>query len=132
MDTTNLRLRTADRLVSDITAEVGAFCSGRGDGLLNVFVPHATAGVAVIETGSGTEGDLADAVDRLLPPDDRYAHRHGSTGHGRDHVLPAFVSPSVTVPVVAGRPMLGTWQSLVVVDSNVDNPEREVRLSFLG
>jgi secondary thiamine-phosphate synthase enzyme len=96
-----------------------------------VFVPHATAGLALIETGSGSESDLADAVERLLPRQGAYRHRHGSTGHGRDHVLPAFVAPSLTVPVLGGRPALGTWQSLVLVDSNVDNPVRRVRLSFL-
>jgi secondary thiamine-phosphate synthase enzyme len=132
MHTTELRVTTGDRLVTDLTAEVADFCRGRGDGLLNIFLPHATAGVALIETGSGSEGDLAEAIDRLLPGDDRYAHRHGSTGHGRDHVLPAFVSPSMTVPVVGGTPLLGTWQSLVVVDTNGDNRTRRVHLSFLA
>jgi secondary thiamine-phosphate synthase enzyme len=132
MDTTELRIETGDRLVTDLTADVQDFCRGRGDGLLNVFVPHATAGVALMETGSGSEGDLGDAIGRLLPPDDRYGHRHGSRGHGRDHVLPAFVSPSLTVPVLDGRPQFGTWQSLVVVDTNVDNRNRHVRLSFLA
>jgi secondary thiamine-phosphate synthase enzyme len=132
VDTTELRIETGDRLVTDVSREVGDFCRGRGDGLLNVFVPHATAGVALIETGSGSEGDLADTLDRLLPPDDRYAHRHGSPGHGRDHVLPAFVAPAVTLPVVAGVPALGTWQSVVLVDSNSDNRTRRVRLSFLA
>jgi secondary thiamine-phosphate synthase enzyme len=132
VDTTELRIETGDRLVTDVSREVRDFCRGRGDGLLNVFVPHATAGVALIETGSGSEGDLADTLDRLLPPDDRYAHRHGSPGHGRDHVLPAFVAPAVTLPVVAGVPALGTWQSVVLVDSNSDNRTRRVRLSFLA
>ncbi|MDQ1674904.1 MAG: hypothetical protein QOC93_48 [Actinomycetota bacterium] len=132
MDTTELRVETGDRLVTDLTGAALDFCRDRGDGLLNVFVPHATAGVALMETGSGSEGDLADALDRMLPPDDRYGHRHGSRGHGRDHVLPAFVSPSVTVPVVNGAPQLGTWQSLVLVDSNVDNRSRHVRLSFVA
>jgi secondary thiamine-phosphate synthase enzyme len=132
MHTTELRVTTGDRLVTDLTAEVTDFCRGRGDGLLNVFLPHATAGVALIETGSGSEGDLGEAIGRLLPADDRYAHRHGSTGHGRDHVLPAFVSPSMTVPVVGGTPLFGTWQSLVVVDTNTDNRARTVRLSFLA
>ena len=132
MDVTELTLRTGDRLVTDVTAEVASFCAGRGDGLLNVFVPHATAGVALVETGSGTERDLADAVDRLLPLDAGYSHSHGSRGHGRDHVLPAFVAPSLTVPVRGGRPLLGTWQSVVVVDSNGDNPERRLVLSFLA
>lgn len=131
MDTTVLRVRSGSRLVTDLTSELLDFCAGRGDGLVNVFVPHATAGVALMETGSGSEPDLAGAVDRLLPREDRYTHRHGSPGHGRDHVLPAFIAPSVTLPVVDGRPTLGTWQSVVLVDSNVDNPDRTVRLSFL-
>jgi secondary thiamine-phosphate synthase enzyme len=132
MDTTELRITTGERLVTDLTAEVGEFCRGRGDGLLNVFVPHATAGVALMETGSGSEGDLAEVIGRLLPPDDRYGHSHGSRGHGRDHLLPAFVSPSITLPVAGGTPLLGTWQSVVLVDSNVDNRTRHVRLSFLA
>ncbi len=132
MESEELAVRTGSTLVTDLTHQAQRFCSGRGDGLLNVFVPHATAGVALIETGSGTEPDLADAVDRLLPPQDVYRHRHGSRGHGRDHVLPAFVAPSVTVPVLDGRLALGTWQSLVLVDSNADNPDRRVRLSFLA
>jgi secondary thiamine-phosphate synthase enzyme len=107
------------------------FCRARGDGLCHVFVPHATAGVALIETGSGSESDLEDAIDRLLPPEDIYRHRHGSRGHGRDHVLPAFISPALTLPVLGGRPTLGTWQSVVLVDTNADNPDRKVRLSFL-
>ena len=132
MDSVEITVRSGSTLVSDLTGEVESFCEGRGDGLVNVFVPHATAGVAVIETGSGSEADLGDAVDRLLPRDDVYRHRHGSRGHGRDHVLPAFVAPSVTLPVLRGRPALGTWQSVVLVDSNVDNPVRRVRLSFLA
>ena len=131
MDTTVLSLTTGRRLVTDLTADVADFCRGRGDGLCHVFVPHATAGVALIETGSGTESDLADTLERLVPVADVYAHRHGSLGHGRDHVLPALVSPSLTLPVTGGRPMLGTWQSVVLVDPNGDNPRRQVRLSFL-
>ena len=131
MDSTEITVRSGGTLVTDLTHSVQEFCAGRGEGLLSLFVPHATAGVAVIETGSGSESDLADAVERLLPRRDVYRHRHGSTGHGRDHVLPAFVAPSLTVPVLGGRPALGTWQSLVLVDSNVDNPVRRVRLSFL-
>jgi secondary thiamine-phosphate synthase enzyme len=131
METTELRIETGSRLVTDLTGPVLDFCRERGDGLLNVFVPHATAGLALIETGSGSEDDLGEAIDRLLPPDDRYGHRHGSRGHGRDHVLPAFVSPSLTLPVLGGAPQLGTWQSVVLVDSNVDNRSRQVRLSFL-
>jgi secondary thiamine-phosphate synthase enzyme len=103
-----------------------------GRTLVTDFVPHATAGVAIIETGSGSESDLADALERLLPTQDVYDHRHGSTGHGRDHVVPAFVAPSVSVPVIDGRPALGTWQSVVLVDSNGDNPVRNVVLSFLA
>ena len=132
MESSELSVETGDRLVTDLTDEVLGFCAGRGDGLLNLFVPHATAGLAVMETGSGSEHDLGQSVDRLLPPDDRYRHRHGSLGHGRDHVLPAFVSPALTLPVVAGRPALGTWQSVVLVDSNCDNTLRRVRLSFLA
>jgi secondary thiamine-phosphate synthase enzyme len=132
MDTEVVQLRTGARLATDITQMINQFCRERGDGLCHVFVPHATAGVAVIETGSGSEPDLEDAIDRLLPREDIYQHRHGSRGHGRDHVLPAFISPSLTLPVVAGRPTLGTWQSVVVVDTNTDNPDRQVRLSFLS
>jgi secondary thiamine-phosphate synthase enzyme len=131
VETLELSLRTGSRLVTDVTREVADFCSGRGDGLLNVLVPHATAGIAVMETGSGSEDDLADAVDRPLPREDVYRHSHGSRGLGRDHVLPAFVAPSLTLPVRAGRPVLGTWQSVVVVDSNGDNPDRRLVLTFL-
>lgn len=131
MDSTVISVRTGDRLVTDLTYEAESFAAGRGDGLLNVFVPHATAGVALLETGSGTESDLADALERLLPTADIYRHRHGSLGHGRDHVMPAFVSPSLTIPVVGGRLALGTWQSIVLVDPNGDNPQRSVRLSFV-
>ncbi len=127
-----MQLRTGARLATDITQMINQFCRDRGDGLCHVFVPHATAGVAVIETGSGSEPDLEDAIDRLLPREDIYQHRHGSRGHGRDHVLPAFISPSLTLPVVEGRPALGTWQSVVLVDTNTDNPDRQVRLSFLS
>jgi secondary thiamine-phosphate synthase enzyme len=129
--TTELTLDAAGRQLIDLTSQVDRFCADEGDGLLNVFAPHATAGIALIELGSGTEADLVDALDRLLPRDDRYLHRHGSAGHGADHVLPAFVSPSLTLPVVGGRPALGTWQSVVFVDLNADNPRRHVRLSFL-
>lgn len=131
MDSIELRLQTGARLVTDLTPHVSEFCGNRGDGLLNVFVPHATAGVAVLELGSGSEDDLAELLGRLVPRDDRYRHRHGSPGHGGDHVFPALVSPSLTVPVFGGRPALGTWQSIALVDPNVDNPTRQVRLSFL-
>jgi secondary thiamine-phosphate synthase enzyme len=126
-----LELDTTGRSSVDLTTQVRGFTRGLGDGLVNVFVPHATAGVAIIETGSGTEPDLQDTLERLLPVEDIYAHRHGSLGHGRDHVVPAFISPSVSVPVIDGQPVLGTWQSIVLVDTNSDNPHRNVRLSFL-
>lgn len=132
MDTTVLYVDTSGRSVADLTDDAAAFCRDRGDGLLHVFAPHATAGLALIELGSGTDGDLADTLERLLPRDDRYRHRHGAPGHGADHVLPAIVSPSVCVPVLGGRLALGTWQSLVLVDTNVDNPQRQVRLSFVA
>lgn len=131
MDTEVIELRTGTDLASDVTDAVRRFCSGRGDGLCHAFTPHATAGLALIETGSGTEVDLADALARMLPQEDIYRHRHGSPGHGRDHVVPALISPSLTLPVVDGEPALGTWQSLVLVDTNVDNPSRKLRLSFL-
>lgn len=132
MPSTELRIRTGSTLVNDLTDEVGRFCRNRGDGLLNVFAPHATAGVAVMETGSGSEADLAEAIERLLPTQDVYRHRHGALGHGRDHVLPVFVAPSMVVPVLGGLPALGTWQRIVLIDSNGDNPVRTVRLSFLA
>lgn len=122
---------TSATKVLDLTGELRRFAAGGGDGLVHVFVPHATAGLAIIETGSGSEGDLVDALQRLLPRDDRYRHSHGSRGHGGDHVVPAFVSPAVTIPVLAGEPALGTWQSLVLVDTNADNPQRKVRWSFV-
>jgi secondary thiamine-phosphate synthase enzyme len=131
METTVLRVDTSARWLADLTADAAAFCRDRGDGLLHVFVPHATAGVALIELGSGTEDDLAELLDRVLPRDDRYRHAHGARGHGADHVLPAIISPSMVLPVVGGRLALGTWQSLVLVDTNGDNPERQVRLSFV-
>lgn len=118
--------------VRDITEEAARFVDGRGDGLLHVFVPHATAGVALIETGAGSDDDLLRALDDVLPADNRWRHRHGSAGHGRDHVLPAFVAPYATVPVLAGRLALGTWQSICLVDPNGDNPSRQVRFSFLA
>ncbi|WP_346538942.1 YjbQ family protein [Micromonospora sp. DPT] len=127
-----ITVRTGSRpTVQDITAEAERFVAGQGDGLLHVFVPHATAGLAIIETGSGSDDDLLRALDDLLPTDDRWRHRHGSPGHGRDHVLPAFVPPYATLPVLDGRLALGTWQSLTLVDTNGDNSTRQVRLSFL-
>ena len=117
----------------DVTREAAAFVAGEGDGLLNVFVPHATAGVAVIETGDGSDHDFMDSIDRLLPPDDGlYRHRHGSSGHGADHVMPGWISPSTMVPVIGGHLQLGTWQSIVLIDPNRDNPVRKLILSFLS
>ncbi|MEJ8279127.1 secondary thiamine-phosphate synthase enzyme YjbQ [Pseudonocardia spirodelae] len=129
-----IEIRTgSEETVVDLTSRIERFLAGCGarDGLLNVFVPHATAGIAVIETGAGSDGDLLAQLRELLPADDRWRHRHGSSGHGRDHVLPAFVPPSTTLPVIEGRPALGTWQSVCLVDTNVDNPTRSVRLTLL-
>jgi secondary thiamine-phosphate synthase enzyme len=132
MRTEVITVRTGSRpAVRDITDEAGRFVAGQGDGLLHVFVPHATAGVAIIETGAGSDDDLLRALDDVLPADDRWAHRHGSPGHGRDHVMPAFVAPYATLPVVGGRLALGTWQSVCLVDPNGDNATRQVRFSFL-
>ena len=131
MDTEEVRIHTGDRLVIEVTEAVRRFCAGRGDGLCHLFLPHATAGLALMETGSGSETDLGAALERWLPRDDRYVHRHGSTGHGADHLLPAIVSPSLVLAVRAGEPVLGTWQSIVVVDPNGDNPERRLLMHFL-
>lgn len=133
METTELSITTGTQTgVVDITSTASSFVSERGDGLLSVFVPHATAGVAIIEVGAGSDRDLLTAIDELLPAEPhRWAHEHGSPGHGRDHVLPAFVSPSLTIPVLGGKLALGTWQSVVLVDTNVDNQTRRVRLSFI-
>jgi secondary thiamine-phosphate synthase enzyme len=132
VETTVLTIDTGRELVTDLTPRVEQYCAGRGDGLLHVFAPHATAGLALIELGSGSETDLAELLVRWLPRDDRYRHRHGTPGHGADHLLPALVSPSLTLAVLSGRPALGTWQSVVLVDPNVDNRRRSVRLSFLA
>lgn len=138
MDSDVLDVDTSRRRIVDLTDAARQFCTNRDpgnglqDGLLNVFVPHATAGVAVIETGAGSDDDLVDTLERLLPRDDRYRHAHGSAGHGADHVMPALVAPSVTVPVSGGELLLGTWQSVVLVDLNRDNARRSVRLSFVG
>lgn len=131
-----LSLSTGTReTVTDLTRACEDFltetATGR-DGLLNLFVPHATAGLAVLETGAGSDSDLLATLHHLLPADDRWQHRHGSPGHGRDHVLPAFLPPHATLPVIAGRLSLGTWQSVCLVDTNKDNANRQVRLSFLG
>ncbi|MGY1439705.1 secondary thiamine-phosphate synthase enzyme YjbQ [Streptomyces reniochalinae] len=131
-----LRVSTgSSETVHDLTRDCETFLAdaARGrDGLLNVFVPHATAGIAILETGAGSDDDLLAALRDLLPPDDRWRHRHGSPGHGRDHVLPALVPPHATLPVLSGSLELGTWQSICLVDTNGDNPSRQVRLSFLG
>jgi secondary thiamine-phosphate synthase enzyme len=127
-----LSLNTNGRRFVDLTADAQRFCAAdQADGLLQVFVPHATAGLALMETGSGSESDLEGVIERLLPRDDRYTHSHGSPGHGADHLLPAFLSPSLTVPVENGELGLGTWQSIVLVDTNRDNPIRSVIFSLL-
>jgi secondary thiamine-phosphate synthase enzyme len=132
METTVLSVETGRReVVHDLTSDCVSFVRGRGNGLLHVFVPHATAGVAILELGSGSDQDLLASLREVLPVDDRWRHRHGSPGHGRSHVLPALVPPYATVPVLDGRLALGTWQSIALVDLNVDNPSRSVRLSFL-
>ena len=132
MRSKELTIDTGDRRVVDVTDQVRAFARDEGgDGLLNVFLPHATAGVALMETGSGSEEDLEETLERIVPRDDRYSHRHGSTGHGGDHLLPVFVSPSLVVPVEDGELVLGTWQSIVVVDPNRENSRRRIRLSLL-
>jgi secondary thiamine-phosphate synthase enzyme len=136
MESQIIRVRTGgSAVVRDITAECADFARTAavgGDGLLHVFVPHATAGVAIMELGSGSDDDLLAALADLLPADDRWRHAHGSRGHGRSHVLPALVPPYASVPVLGGRLALGTWQSIALVDVNVDNPDRQVRLSFLA
>ena len=131
MQTVEIEVDTSRERIVDLTDRLERFCDGQGDGLVNVFVPHATAGLAIMETGSGSESDLIAALEHLLPRDNRYRHAHGSPGHGADHLLPAIVSPSVTLPVLGGRVTFGTWQSLVLVDLNKDNPRRHVRFSFV-
>ncbi|GAA3116933.1 secondary thiamine-phosphate synthase enzyme YjbQ [Streptomyces rectiviolaceus] len=130
----NITTGSAEK-VFDLTDDIQSFLSeaaaGR-DGLLNVFVPHATAGIAILETGAGSDNDLLATLHTLLPADDRWQHRHGSPGHGRDHVLPALVPPHATLPVLGGRLELGTWQSVCLVDTNRDNPDRKVRVTFLA
>jgi secondary thiamine-phosphate synthase enzyme len=132
METTVLDVDTSRDRIVDLTSRVREFCAGRGDGLCNVFAPHATAGVALIETGARSDDDLVDTLERLLPRDDRYRHAHGSPGHGADHLLPAIVAPTLVIPVQHGDPLLGVWQSVVLVDLNHDNPRRSVRLSFVS
>jgi secondary thiamine-phosphate synthase enzyme len=130
--TKRLTVDTRARRAVDVTDVVGEFAaSAGGDGLLVAFLPHATCGLALIETGAGSEADLEAAIDRLLPREGRYGHRHGSPGHGADHVLPAFIAPSLAIPIQGGRPQFGTWQSVVIVDPNQDNNERTLHLSFL-
>lgn len=132
MRTERFTVDTSGRTVTEITDRVQAFARHEDhDGLLSVFVPHATCGLALIETGAGSEGDLENALGRLLPRDERYAHRHGSPGHGADHVLPAFVSSSLVLPVHEGQVLLGTWQRVVIVDTNQENNTRTVVLSLL-
>jgi secondary thiamine-phosphate synthase enzyme len=132
MESVEQDVHNGNRVVTDLTVSLGDFCKDRGDGLVNVFAPHATAGLAIIETGAGSDQDLVDTVGRLFPRDARYRHVHGTHGHGADHVLPAVISPSISIPVLDGRPALGIWQSVVLVDTNVDNPDRTVRFSFLA
>lgn len=133
MRTTEVELHTRGSRVVDVTEAVRAFAADAGgDGLLHAFLPHATAGLALMETGSGSEGDLEELLERLLPRDDRYVHRHGSVGHGGDHLLPVVVSPSLMLPVEGGRLVLGTWQSVVVIDPNRENDARRLRLSFIA
>ena len=134
MRSEEIQVRTgAEEVVHDLTRECERFLSDEnGDGLLHVWVPHATAGVAIIETGAGSDDDLLTALERILPRDVRWRHRHGTPGHGRDHVMPALVPPYATIPVLGGVLALGTWQSICLVDTNVDNPVRTVRLSFLA
>ena len=137
MHTTTFTIRTGTKpVVADITPQceqfAGEAAASSGDGLLSIFVPHATAGIAVLELGAGSEADLLAALADLLPADDRWRHAHGSPGHGRSHVLPALIPPYATIPVVSGRMTLGTWQSVAVVDLNVDNPDRQIRLSFVS
>lgn len=133
MKSTLLEVRTGHtEVVQDITPQCAAFVrSAGGDGLLHVFVPHATAGIAIMELGARSDDDLLAALRDLLPADDRWRHAHGSRGHGRSHVMPALIAPYATVPVLDGELALGTWQSIALVDLNVDNPDRQVRLSFL-
>jgi secondary thiamine-phosphate synthase enzyme len=133
MESELIDVRTGrDEMVLDLTRRCEEYVEGRGDGLLHVFVPHATAGIAILETGAGSDDDLLTALGELLPADDRWSHRHGSRGHGRSHVMPALVPPYASVPVLGGRLALGTWQSICLVDLNVDNFDRQVRLSFLA
>ena len=131
MDRAELSIETRNRLVTDVTAEVERLCRGHGSGLVHVFAPHATAGLALMELGSGSEEDLAELLGRLLPRDDRYVHRHGSRGHGADHLLPTLIPPSVVLVVVDGEVQLGTWQRIAFIDTNADNPVRRLQVTFV-
>jgi len=132
VESRELAVDTSERRIVDLTDDVRGFCRDRGDGLVSLFAPHATCGLALLETGAGSDDDLLETLMRLLPRDGRYRHRHGSPGHGADHLVPALISPSLVLPVVNGRPALGTWQSVALVDLNPDNPARRVRFSFLA
>ncbi|MGH2706727.1 MAG: secondary thiamine-phosphate synthase enzyme YjbQ [Actinomycetota bacterium] len=133
MKVKRLQITTGDQpTIVDLTDEVAAFVRGDGDGLVSVSLPHATAGLALMELGSGSEADLFHRLEALLPRDHRYRHVHGSPGHGADHLLPAFVSPALTLPVIDGRVSLGTWQRIALIDTNADNPRRQVVLAFLS
>jgi secondary thiamine-phosphate synthase enzyme len=127
-----VRVTTGERLVTDVTPHVERFCEGKGDGLVHVLAPHATAGLALMELGSGSEPDLADLLQRLVPHDDRYTHRHGSRGHGADHLVPTIVNPTLVLVVEDGEVRLGTWQRIALVDTNRDNPVRQLQLTFLA
>ena len=131
MDTVELVLDTSGRSISDLTSELRSFCRGRRDGLVNAFCPHATAALVLMETGAGSDLDLLDWLQAHLPRDRRYRHQHGSPGHGADHLLPALLGASVSIPVLGGQPLLGTWQSLLLLDTNLENNRRRVRLTFL-
>ena len=131
MRSVELQIETTGRELVDLTTQIRDFCEESNDGLVNVFVPHATAGLTIIELGDRSEPDLAELLDRLLPKGARYHHSHGSPGHGADHLLPTLLSPSLSLPVLGGQPQLGTWQYVVLVDRNSDNPVRRVRLSFV-
>lgn len=132
METATISIKSGTSTFTDVTPHLASFAADVGaDGVLHAFLPHATCGLALFELGAGSERDLASVLDQLLPRDDRWVHRHGSRGHGGDHVLPAFISPSLSIPVDAGVMALGTWQSVVLVDPNVDNPVRTLRLTFL-
>ena len=132
MESQELTFETSGRNIVDLTGEVERFCRDKGDGMVNLFAPHATAGLALMELGSGSEPDLEELLERLMPRDERYAHQHGAKGHGADHLLPVLVSPSLSLPVIDGRPALGTWQHVVLLDRNEDISERRVRASFLS